>query len=559
MGNKKKRNRTSAQLPQPPSARSAPVFARPSSGGGGSSLGNVDAICSSEEEEDEISSAELATAVHVVNFLGRRPELFLTRPLKALRAALDPLVQLQLKKYDAVDYTVRVTTALRHGKGADALLALQGMHAYQQSVKQGTIQRWVRDCDAISNENGMRVKLLQAVLLAGKQGQDMESDVGGVRGVEGGGAGQSPSGGGGSQEVTSIAAQADADAGAGDAKCIGAQAETSVDAGAAGVAAGPVGDGVEIIYREQWDPRAVAGPDGLGSVRVGNGSSDGEAGDTDKDGVGAGAGAGAGDAGSSCAPLPLEIRVVMKEEGEARQPPNHYDLNIFACTPGALALATPGSSAYRQRPRRVEVPGVPGAFVILDLLSQAECGQIRAAAERMGFTPDHPRSRPAPSGIGACEWVVDDALLMPLYNRAKPHLPPQVGGGELVGVNARWRIFRYSDVEGAVYRPHIDGSWPGSGLDHNGVYRHDNFGDRRSRLTFLIYLNGDAEGGSTTFYMPRGTGSGLEAIAVRPVEGAVLCFPQGNSASLLHEGSAVHRGVKVVARTDVLYLLPRRG
>ena len=81
---------------------------------------------------------------------------------------------------------------------------------------------------------------------------------------------------------------------------------------------------------------------------------------------------------------------------------------------------------------------------------------------------------------------------------------------------------------------------------------HDAFGDRRSRLTFLMYLNDDFEGGCTTFYMPA-AGGGLQAQGVQPRAGAVLCFPQGNTASLLHEGSAVKRGTKDVVRSDVLY------
>ena len=109
-----------------------------------------------------------------------------------------------------------------------------------------------------------------------------------------------------------------------------------------------------------------------------------------------------------------------------------------------------------------------------------------------------------------------------------------------------------------MYRPHIDGSWPGSGLDADGRYVHDAWGDRRSRLTFLVYLTSGFEGGSTTFYLPDGDGGGLHAREVRPVQGSVLCFPQGSTASLLHEGSAVLRGVKVVIRTDVLYTLPSR-
>jgi len=84
---------------------------------------------------------------------------------------------------------------------------------------------------------------------------------------------------------------------------------------------------------------------------------------------------------------------------------------------------------------------------------------------------------------------------------------------------------------------------------------HDAFGDRRSRLTFLMYLNDGFEGGSTTFYLPGREQPGLEARGVNPQAGAVLCFPQGNTASLVHEGSVVTKGgCKYVIRTDVLYM-----
>ena len=51
---------------------------------------------------------------------------------------------------------------------------------------------------------------------------------------------------------------------------------------------------------------------------------------------------------------------------------------------------------------------------------------------------------------------------------------------------------------------------------------------------------------------------GLEAHGVDPQRGAVLCFPQGNTASLVHEGTAVTRGVKYVIRSDVLYKAEER-
>jgi hypothetical protein len=121
---------------------------------------------------------------------------------------------------------------------------------------------------------------------------------------------------------------------------------------------------------------------------------------------------------------------------------------------------------------------------------------------------------------------------------------------------------------GAVYRPHIDGAWPGSGLTDDGIYTDDIYNnDRHSRLTFLVYLNGGFEGGETSFFLPESEGDGsssvescddlqyIHARGVVPQLGSVLCFPHGAAkGSLVHEGSAVREGVKYIIRTDVLYM-----
>jgi hypothetical protein len=122
----------------------------------------------------------------------------------------------------------------------------------------------------------------------------------------------------------------------------------------------------------------------------------------------------------------------------------------------------------------------------------------------------------------------------------------------LYGINQRWRFFRYG--QGCIYRPHIDGSWPESRLSTCGnEYETDKSGQTKSFLTFLIYLNEDFCGGATRFYLAKGNGGGMVARGIKPQMGSVLVFPQGNSASLLHEGTAVSQGAKYVIRTDVLY------
>lgn len=120
---------------------------------------------------------------------------------------------------------------------------------------------------------------------------------------------------------------------------------------------------------------------------------------------------------------------------------------------------------------------------------------------------------------------------------------------------------------GAVYRPHIDGAWPGSGLTEDGVYTDDIYKkDRHSRLTFLIYLNGGFAGGETSFFLSESSSNDsssthtcdvkyIHARGVVPQLGSVLCFPHGAAkGSLVHEGSAVREGVKYIIRTDVLYM-----
>lgn len=264
------------------------------------------------------------------------------------------------------------------------------------------------------------------------------------------------------------------------------------------------------------------------------------------------------------------FRFISHVPGPQRRPPSEDDLRIYTAKPGTIVFdsynqaksavaasveasegAASSSAPYSVgwRVRRHEVPDVPGAFLLSDVLTPSECGQLLHTAHAIGYQRD------GIDGIGAVVWLADESLLGPLFARVQGLLPPQIGGCALKGLNARLRLFRYHP--GAVYRPHIDGSWPGSGLDSEGRLTDDAFpGTRVSRLTFLIYLNGGFDGGATTFFLPGHSGDGhIAAYGVQPQEGSVLCFPHGDSdASLVHEGSAVAPGgAKYIIRTDVLY------
>ncbi|KAG2187420.1 hypothetical protein INT44_005108 [Umbelopsis vinacea] len=250
------------------------------------------------------------------------------------------------------------------------------------------------------------------------------------------------------------------------------------------------------------------------------------------------------------------FRVVCHEKGSERRTPNEYDFMLYASVPGTIKTSEPNMHPTVER---IDVPNVPGAFMITNVLTSSECDQVLSAAESIGFTPDVPAVGAAVDSVSVLAhnffWLVDDDFLGTIFKRCEPHFPKEIGGGAVVGVNSRWRVYRY--VPGAIYRPHIDGAWPGSGLDpEDGTYKYDMYNNTRwSRLTFLLYLNEEFEGGPTTFFLPAAQEGILEARAVSPRRGCVLCFPHGNTAgSLLHEGSPVLNGAKYVARTDVLYM-----
>jgi hypothetical protein len=174
-----------------------------------------------------------------------------------------------------------------------------------------------------------------------------------------------------------------------------------------------------------------------------------------------------------------------------RRPPSDYDLNIYSTIKDSIVSDISrdiDKDKDKVIPTRYDIPHVPGAFILTGILSTEECSRFIEAAEKIGYTPD------AVDGIDNVVWLADDDMENTIFNRCKSLMPLTIQNCQLKGINKRLRLFRY--YPGAVYRPHIDGAWPGSGLDSNGLLTDDLFGDRHSKLTFLIYLNNDFEGKS---------------------------------------------------------------
>lgn len=126
--------------------------------------------------------------------------------------------------------------------------------------------------------------------------------------------------------------------------------------------------------------------------------------------------------------------------------------------------------------------------------------------------------------------ILDDVWLADtIFNRLKKDLPQEFDGWSLLRLNERFRFYRYGS--GQQFKKHCDGAYVVSETEE-------------SKLTLLIYLTDDFEGGSTKFFFRH-----KDDIEVIPVVGDILVFDH----TLLHSGEPVLEGFKYVLRTDVIY------
>ena len=508
-------------------------------------------------------------------------DLFHTKRFKELRRILHPFIIEQIQYYNkGVDYKSRTTYLLQHSKWNECISSLHGCFDYSQFPKQGTIQRWVRYVDNIpTSKQKIKLELLSLILRLQQQQQP-----------EGGKPPKSmPSKRDGSQEEKKDHSEMDQEDTTADVDNMNkhdprvallklqqemnssnSRGKKNVDGG------GDDDDETALEVLESWKiPTSTTAAEadavtnhGLNARRMGTDDED----DVD---------------------LPSEdliksnALIVYQEKAELRKPPNHYDL-LLHYIPDNNNMNSDGIMKFDERKDssndhvvRHDVPFVNGGFVLENVLSAKECQQLIHVATALGYRYDHPITLVNPTGIDSCEWFINNTIHDTIYNRVKQHLPKTMGGesctnnggGALLhSINKRWRFFQYN--QNCVYRPHIDGSWPESRLiqidddgnkDSASSYRYENdeSGTTRSYLTFLIYLNDDFTGGETRYYYnvsTNGDNNATKMVArgVTPKRGCVMVFPQGNTASLLHEGSAVTQGTKYVVRTDVLYQLQQQ-
>lgn len=225
----------------------------------------------------------------------------------------------------------------------------------------------------------------------------------------------------------------------------------------------------------------------------------------------------------------------------------------FEHSPACLTLAVqPGL-----QPRRhdIELGGLL-AFVIDDVMTATEADHLVSASEHFGFRDEAPGIA-TPPGMRmnkSVHWLADEALLGPLMARIEALLPATIDGAALHGrLSHRLNFYRYDDND--VFNRHIDGAWPGFGLNAARTEMEE-WDGLLSSLTMLLYLNGPEDGvvGGNTRLLGR-DGKWVE---VTPKKGSALFFRHGYSPdSVSHIGARVSGPVpKYVARMNVMYQLP---
>ncbi len=173
-------------------------------------------------------------------------------------------------------------------------------------------------------------------------------------------------------------------------------------------------------------------------------------------------------------------------------------------------------------------------FVLESFLSPEECAAQTALTEGKGYTPAGLTVGPdqyvaAPEIRNNDRVIRDDPLLArQLWPRVKDFVA-NLDGWRPVSLNERFRYYRYGP--GQRFAPHYDGRFTRNEEEH-------------SKLTFMVYLNDDFEGGETIF--------NRDNLSVKPRTGMALVFVH----AILHEGSSVTKGLKYVLRTDVMYRAP---
>jgi predicted 2-oxoglutarate/Fe(II)-dependent dioxygenase YbiX len=236
------------------------------------------------------------------------------------------------------------------------------------------------------------------------------------------------------------------------------------------------------------------------------------------------------------------------------------DFYIICREVGAENPSIPTWASHRNNPfnlssetsstvTRAEIPEVPGAFQIHNILSETECEKIIECTESLNYLEDAAVSLPRRiRHNNNVTWVADDDTIEILWNRCKPAIvgfESFITQEKALGLNGRFRCYRYE--AGDFFAPHTDGSWPGSRVI-NGELIANAYPDRWSIMSIIIFLSDHYQGGATEFEV------GDQKIAVKTPAGSALCFPHGtHPMHYVHASQTIKEGTKYIIRSDILF------
>jgi len=197
-----------------------------------------------------------------------------------------------------------------------------------------------------------------------------------------------------------------------------------------------------------------------------------------------------------------------------------------------------------------EIPEIPGARILRDICSAAECAQFILFSEVVGFSEDS-------SGLWTSVFDVDGTMHDVLFERLRQLLPSDCFGGALSGLSPSWTVER-REVGGPAGVP---GPWGAYNKVEQArdtiIHRSRDNGSLHGavvRATFLLFLNRGFQGGEHCFWIPDQNLAGFQQLAVLPEQGAGLFFfCRDHPLSLICETKPLDCGHRHVLQFDVLY------
>lgn len=168
-------------------------------------------------------------------------------------------------------------------------------------------------------------------------------------------------------------------------------------------------------------------------------------------------------------------------------------------------------------------------WTISNFLSGEECNELISLSESIGYEEAEvslASGSKMMKGIRNNYRVIytDADLALKFWLRLERFCPRHIDDSSSVGLNEQFRFYKYESEQ--RFKRHIDG-------------RYKRNEREESRITFMIYLNEEFEGGETAF----------DEVTIKPKSGDALCFIH----EIKHEGRPVTRGIKYALRSDVMY------